>query len=57
MGIVGTWRTRINDITDSYIWNLTEQHQPGKRVMFLGCRKTVALNPWDFRYSVAPPKT
>ncbi|WP_236675828.1 TIM-barrel domain-containing protein [Chryseolinea lacunae] len=55
MGIVGSWQdTRINDITDSYIWNLTEQHQPGKRVMFLGCRKTVALNPWDFRYSVAP---
>ncbi|AYB31913.1 DUF5110 domain-containing protein [Chryseolinea soli] len=55
MGIAGTWQdTRINDITDSYIWNLTEQYQPGKRVMFLGCRKTVALNPWDFRYSVAP---
>lgn len=55
MGIVGTWQdTRINDITDSYIWNLTEKHKPGERVLFLGCRKTVALNPWDFRYSVVP---
>ncbi len=56
MGIRGTWQdTRINDITDSYIYTRTQDYYGNnKRVLFLGCRKVVALNPWDFRFSVMP---
>ncbi len=57
MGIRGTWQdTRINDITDSYIYNRTQEYygNDNKRVLFLGCRKMVALNPWDFRFSAIP---
>ena len=56
MGIRGTWQdTRINDITDSYIYNRTQQYYgDNKRVLFLGCRKVMAFNPWDFRFSTMP---
>lgn len=55
-GVKGTWQdTRKNDITDSRIW-LETQHYIGdnERVLFMGARKMQAVNPWDFRYSVAP---
>ena len=56
MGIRGTWQdTRINDITDSYIYNRTQQYYGDKkREQFLGCRKVTAFNPWDFRFSTMP---
>ncbi len=56
MGVRGTWQdTRLNDITDSYIYNRTQDYYgDDKRVLFLGCRKMVSLNPWDFRFSVMP---
>lgn len=56
MGIRGTWQdTRLNDITDSYIYKRTQDHYgTSKRVQFLGCRKVTAFNPWDFRFSVMP---
>ena len=55
-GVDGTWQdTRQNDITDSYIWQETQDHLgPGKRVLFLGCRKMQSVNPWDFRFSTVP---
>lgn len=56
IGVRGTWQdTRINDITDSYIYSRTQQYYGNrKRVSFLGCRKVMAFNPWDFRYSAMP---
>ena len=55
-GIRGTWQdTRINDITDSYIYQRTQQYYGNsKRVLFLGSRKVMAFNPWDFRFSTMP---
>ncbi len=55
-GVRGTWQdTRRNDITDSRIWMETQQYiGENERVLFMGCRKMQAVNPWDFRYSVAP---
>lgn len=56
MGIRGSWQdTRINDITDSYIYQRTQEYYGDKkRVLFLGCRKVMAYNPWDFRFSTMP---
>lgn len=56
MGIRGTWQdTRINDITDSYIYRRTQDfYGENQRVLFLGCRKVMSLNPWDFRFSTMP---
>lgn len=56
IGVRGTWQdTRRNDITDSRIWTGTQEYLgDGKRVLFMGCRKMQAVNPWDFRYSVTP---
>ena len=55
-GVRGTWQdTRRNDITDSRIWLETQKYiGDSSRVLFLGCRKMQAVNPWDFRYSVTP---
>ncbi|MDO5977870.1 TIM-barrel domain-containing protein [Flavivirga spongiicola] len=55
-GVKGTWQdTRRNDITDSQIWLKTQNYiGDNERVLFMGCRKMQAVNPWDFRYSVAP---
>lgn len=55
-GVRGTWQdTRRNDITDSRIWTGTQQYLGvNSRVLFMGCRKMQAVNPWDFRYSVTP---
>ncbi len=55
-GVAGTWQdTRQNDVTDSYIWQKTQEHiGPEKRVLFLGCRKMQSVNPWDFRFSTVP---
>ncbi len=55
-GVRGTWQdTRRNDITDSRIWTGTQKYLGNNnRVLFMGCRKMQAVNPWDFRYSVTP---
>lgn len=56
MGIAGTWQdTRRNDITDSVIWNhIRKYHGPGKRVLFMGCRKMQLHNPWDNYFCALP---
>ena len=56
LGVRGTWQdTRRNEITDSRIWlGMQEYIGDGSRVLFMGARKMQAVNPWDFRYSVAP---
>ncbi|WP_242205218.1 TIM-barrel domain-containing protein [Aestuariivivens insulae] len=56
IGVRGTWQdTRRNDITDSRIWLGTQELLgDDNRVLFMGCRKMQAVNPWDFRYSVTP---
>lgn len=56
MGVDGIWQdTRKNDITDSRIWTgIQEYLGENKRVLFMGCRKMQAVNPWDFRFSVVP---
>ncbi len=55
-GVDGTWQdTRQNDVTDSYIWQKTQEYLgPEERVLFLGCRKMQSVNPWDFRFSTIP---
>ena len=55
-GVDGTWQdTRRNDITDSYIWQRMQDYFGlERRVLFLGCRKMQALNPWDNYYTAAP---
>lgn len=49
MGIDGTWQdTRQNDLTDALIWKWTQDYLgPENRVLFLGCRKMMDLNPWE----------
>jgi alpha-glucosidase (family GH31 glycosyl hydrolase) len=49
MGIDGTWQdTRQNDLTDALIWTWTQDYYgPESRVLFLGCRKMMDLNPWE----------
>ena len=56
IGVRGTWQdTRRNDITDARIYAGTQQYiGDDSRALFMGCRKMQAVNPWDFRYSVAP---
>jgi alpha-glucosidase len=49
VGIDGTWQdTRQNDLTDALIWKWTQDYLgPENRVLFLGCRKMMDLNPWE----------
>lgn len=49
IGIAGTWQdTRQNDITDGLIWEWTRDYYgSGNRVLFLGCRKMMDLNPFE----------
>ncbi|MBT5187190.1 MAG: DUF5110 domain-containing protein [Kordiimonadaceae bacterium] len=55
-GITGTWQdTRQNDITDSIIWNGTQEYLGDqKRTLFMGARKMMSVNPWDYRFSTVP---
>ncbi len=55
-GVDGTWQdTRRNDITDGEIWNRLQSHFGStKRVLFMGCRKMHALNPWDAYFTALP---
>lgn len=48
-GVDGTWQdTRQNDVTDSVIWNgLRDYWGDERRVLFMGCRKMMALNPFE----------
>ncbi|MFA5814241.1 MAG: TIM-barrel domain-containing protein [Bacteroidales bacterium] len=49
IGVSGTWQdTRQNDLTDGLIWSWTQNYiGPEKRVLFLGCRKMMDLNPFE----------
>lgn len=55
-GVDGTWQdTRKNDITDGVIWDRLRSHfGTEKRVLFMGCRKMQALNPWDAYFTALP---
>jgi len=56
IGVDGTWQdTRRNDITDSYIWQgLQDYYGENGRVLFMGCRKMQAINPWDAYFTALP---
>ena len=49
IGVKGTWQdTRQNDLTDGLIWTWTQDYiGPENRVLFLGCRKMMDLNPYE----------
>jgi alpha-glucosidase len=49
IGVKGTWQdTRQNDLTDGLIWTWTQEYTgPENRVLFLGCRKMMDLNPYE----------
>ncbi len=55
-GVDGTWQdTRQNDITDGVIWTgLQKYFGPGRRVLFMGCRKMMVKNPWEKRDNTIP---
>lgn len=49
IGVDGTWQdTRQNDVTDSVIWNgFRDYWGDERRVLFMGCRKMMDLNPFE----------
>ena len=49
IGVDGLWQdTRQNDVTDSVIWNgLQAYYGPSRRVLFMGNRDVINLNPWS----------
>ena len=49
LGVRGTWQdTRKNDVTDSIIWNgLQDYYGDKQRVLFLGNRNMVEVDPWE----------
>jgi len=56
IGVAGTWQdTRRNAITDCAIWQgQTDRFGQHRRVLFMGCRKMQALNPWDAYFTALP---
>ena len=51
LGVDGIWQdTRKNDITDSVIWNgLQDYYGTSRRVLFLGNRNMVEVDPWELQ--------
>ena len=51
IGVRGTWQdTRKNDVTDSVIWKgLQDYYGTSQRVMFLGNRNMVEVDPWELK--------
>jgi alpha-glucosidase len=49
IGVDGFWQdTRQNDVTDSVIWKgLQDYSGPSRRVLFMGNRDVIELNPWS----------
>ncbi len=50
-GADGSWQdTRQNDITDGVIWSgIQDYFRAGQRVLFMGCRKMMELNPYELK--------
>jgi alpha-glucosidase (family GH31 glycosyl hydrolase) len=59
LGIDGTWQdTRKNDVTDSVIWKgLQDYYDSSRRVLFMGNRNMVEVDPWELQTDVRIPSS
>jgi alpha-glucosidase (family GH31 glycosyl hydrolase) len=59
LGIDGTWQdTRKNDVTDSVIWKgLQDYYGSSRRVLFMGNRNMVEVDPWELQTDVRIPSS